>query len=717
MQGNVNIPDSTITTNLSFRQLVLMNMQQLTNFPYIEKDFDALTDYELLSLVVKFLNDVIANQNEQNDSITRMYQSFLALQTYVNNTKDTLEDAFNNLDDYVRNYFANLDVQEEINNKLDQMLEDGVLTEIIQQFLQSTAIWCFDNVADMKQATNLIDGSYAKTLGYYSINDGGGATYKITNTASETEYQEELENGLFATLIIDNDSVNVHQFGAKGDGTTDDSNAINLALSSKAYNISFKKGDTYMVRGYETGQPEGSTTGLTGTTGLIIPSNKNVDLNESTIKCITNSRQNYNVFTIAEKENIILKNGTIIGDRATHTGSSGEWGYGVSLRSSSNITLDNLKISECWGDGINLNNNGTASVLNKNITINNCICDSNRRQGMSVENGDIINVYNSQFNNTGNNSLYTLPGDGVDVEPSSLNNVSNVIFDNCLFKNNRGAGLVLDGVNVQLVKINNCRIIDNNQTDTSSSLAIINASDIEVIKCNGSINGDNFSVPVKARGNVIFKENKFKNLYMSFDCPNMNNSIIRIEDNYFNRDIDLPWNFCLQTIGSNSGVNNNNTIIVKNNTFITNSNINVSYISFSIKSGFKKVYIENNLFKYGNRAIGVATNNFIKNNIIIATSNNPLWLISSAENDQPNYISNIIGNIIQEPSYSNNNAGIILNSNNQNIILKNNINYKNCLSSLDQQTRTYSPVRWFQNLNPTGVTLDDGNDIIDNTFE
>lgn len=135
MQENINIPDSEITTNLTFRQLVLMNMQQLTNFPYIEKDFDALTDYELLCLVVKFLNDVIANQNEQNASITRMYESFLALQEYVNNTKDTLEDAFNTLDDYVRNYFNNLDVQEEINNKLDEMVEDGTLFNIISNYL------------------------------------------------------------------------------------------------------------------------------------------------------------------------------------------------------------------------------------------------------------------------------------------------------------------------------------------------------------------------------------------------------------------------------------------------------------------------------------------------------------------------------------------------------------------------------------------------------
>lgn len=226
MQGNVNIPDSTITTNLSFRQLVLMNMQQLTNFPYIEKDFDALTDYELLCLVVKYLNDVIANQNEQNNSITRMYESFLALQDYVNNTKDELEDAFNNLDDYVRNYFDNLDVQDEINNKLDQMLEDGVLEQIIEQFLQLTSLICFDNVADMKSSVNLANGSYAKTLGYHNINDDGGATYKIRTITNDDVVDEKFiialnDNTLIAELIYNKD-INMKQVGAYGDGTHDE---------------------------------------------------------------------------------------------------------------------------------------------------------------------------------------------------------------------------------------------------------------------------------------------------------------------------------------------------------------------------------------------------------------------------------------------------------------------------------------------------------------
>ena len=249
MQGNINIPDSTITTNLSFRQLVLMNMQQLTNFPYIEKDFDALTDYELLCLVVKFLNDVIANQNEQNASITRMYESFLALQTYVNNTKDTLEDAFNNLDDYVRNYFDNLDVQEEINNKLDQMLEDGILEQIIEQFLQLTSLLCFDNVSDMQDSPNLANGSYARTLGYYNIKDDGGSIYKIRNINND----DIIDNGHIIplnksdVLIAENVStiITPEMFGAYGDGTHNDTTAFNnailqtkkLILSNKTYKL------------------------------------------------------------------------------------------------------------------------------------------------------------------------------------------------------------------------------------------------------------------------------------------------------------------------------------------------------------------------------------------------------------------------------------------------------------------------------------------------
>ena len=45
---------------------------------------------------------------------------------------DSLHDAFNDLKSYVQNYFKNLDVQDEINNKLDQMNEDGTLNILLQ---------------------------------------------------------------------------------------------------------------------------------------------------------------------------------------------------------------------------------------------------------------------------------------------------------------------------------------------------------------------------------------------------------------------------------------------------------------------------------------------------------------------------------------------------------------------------------------------------------
>ena len=64
----------------------------------------------------------------------------------------------------------------------------------------------------MKAATNLIDGSYAKTMGYHTINDNGSATYKIVEDEPITGYYETLNSGLYAQLIIE-DVMNSKQLG------------------------------------------------------------------------------------------------------------------------------------------------------------------------------------------------------------------------------------------------------------------------------------------------------------------------------------------------------------------------------------------------------------------------------------------------------------------------------------------------------------------------
>lgn len=226
MSWNTHIP--------KFRRFVLQN------FPFIEEDFDALTDYALICKVVEYLNQVITSQNEVVAEVGRfetdVNNEINTFETNITNDFNRLEGLFNDLKSFVDNYFDNLDVQEEINNKLEEMAEDGTLQEIITTYIQSNVAWSFDTVAEMKQATNLVDGSYAQTLGFYSINDGGGALYKIrqkeeNETANNITTFEIGTTNLVAELNRAVE-INILQCGAKKDGSASISTIVNYLITN-----------------------------------------------------------------------------------------------------------------------------------------------------------------------------------------------------------------------------------------------------------------------------------------------------------------------------------------------------------------------------------------------------------------------------------------------------------------------------------------------------
>ena len=102
------------------------------------------------------------------------------------------------------------------------------------------------NIEELKKLDAKIGDKY-KTLGYYEENDGGEGRYDIIANSNDIKVDNglyiQLENGLIAKLAIINNTVNVKQFGAKGNKVNDDTTYLNTAFNSGITNIEIPIGE------------------------------------------------------------------------------------------------------------------------------------------------------------------------------------------------------------------------------------------------------------------------------------------------------------------------------------------------------------------------------------------------------------------------------------------------------------------------------------------
>lgn len=121
---------------------------------------------------------------------------------------EELQKNFDELKLFVENYFDNLDLSNEVNAKIDAMIQDGSLATLLSKY----TVRAYNKVNEMKDDVALAVGMIVETNGYYHANDGGAAKYKIVSN-EPTRIFETLNNGLYAELILEGDIINVRQCG------------------------------------------------------------------------------------------------------------------------------------------------------------------------------------------------------------------------------------------------------------------------------------------------------------------------------------------------------------------------------------------------------------------------------------------------------------------------------------------------------------------------
>jgi polygalacturonase len=248
-------------------------------------------------------------------------------------------------------------------------------------------------------------------------------------------------------LSIGSRTVNVRNAGARGDGVHDDTAAFQAAINSLP-----SSGGTVTV-------PAGRYR-INALKSVNLRSHMRLKMDSGAqLVAIPNNRTRSYVVKAWRVNNVEIVGGEIVGERARHAGSTGEWGMGLDIRASSNVSVRNLKTSDCWGDGVYIGAIGRAghATPSTDITLNHVTSTGNRRQGMSIGPVQRVYVVNSAFLNTHG----TMPQSGIDIEPQTQGPSRDIRIESTTMAGNGGNGLVMHG-NVAGVVVKSSKIEKNN---------------------------------------------------------------------------------------------------------------------------------------------------------------------------------------------------------------------------------------------------------------
>lgn len=305
----------------------------------------------------------------------------------------------------------------------------------------------YKSVAEMKADSLLSAGMTACTLGYYSPNDGGAGTY-IIRAKAEGDVDDggslhELTNGNVAELVVENGTVNVKQFGAKGDGVTDDYRAIFNALNYSD-SIYIPRGNFFCDGSFKIKNKQ-----IRG---------ESYDDDGSVILC--NPANNYTVFLLVGINNIIekirIKRNKTFNEENERTFSC--IGIDLGVKNTNEYAQFNvLRDVYIWGLDVGLMSSYAWIVQYYNVYCNNCNIGIHYKYGnaqafyglnaQSNKKGIIVDTASglllSNFCCEGNSEHYFVANGGTMT-------LTNVYFENTLV-NDVGGGTFIEAKNANVI--------------------------------------------------------------------------------------------------------------------------------------------------------------------------------------------------------------------------------------------------------------------------
>lgn len=155
---------------------------------------DTLSYYELLNKIVVYLNNTISDVATAEENIQ-------AINNATNTNIAALLQSYNRLQGYVNDYFTNLDVQQEINNKLDDMATSGELSNLLSPFIPDLVTnWLNTNVNPVGSAV-VVDSSLSVS-GAAADAKKTGQGISTNKTASENNFADNRATSIDKSLLI-----------------------------------------------------------------------------------------------------------------------------------------------------------------------------------------------------------------------------------------------------------------------------------------------------------------------------------------------------------------------------------------------------------------------------------------------------------------------------------------------------------------------------------